>query len=153
MQIHRRSHTYHNVCLCIHRLAHAHTVFFTWLKQYFTIHALIFFKFLQLKNWVNQLNMQTKIWYQYVWLLRPQSLTYTVEVCILLNSIYSQTSLPTFPVYLHCICNLSFCLQGFPRFLIRYINYLKIEAFLYISNLKETLFYPKKCQFLNLPVL
>ncbi len=41
------------------------------------IRALIFSKFLQLKNWVNLLNMQRKFWYKHFWLWRPQSLTHT----------------------------------------------------------------------------
>jgi len=38
-----------------------------------------FFEFLQLKNQVNQLNMETKFWNWYFWLWRPQSLTHRVE--------------------------------------------------------------------------
>jgi len=44
------------------------------LRLYFNRCALIFFKFLWLKNRVNQLNTQTKFWYQYFWLWRPSTI-------------------------------------------------------------------------------
>jgi len=55
-------------------------------SHYFNVHALFsgyfslifFLKFLRLKNWVDQLYMQTKFWYQYFWLWRQQSLTHMV---------------------------------------------------------------------------
>jgi len=61
---HANVHQEHNVCPCVCILAHAHAIF-TQLKMYYNARALIFLKFLQLKNQVNQLNMQTKFFYQY----------------------------------------------------------------------------------------
>jgi len=51
---------------------------FTRLKPYFNIRALIFLKFLQLKFWVNHLNMQTKFWFQDFWLWGPHTIPFWI---------------------------------------------------------------------------
>ncbi len=44
------------------------TPVFTQLKLYFNARPLVSFKSVRLKNQVNQLKMEAKFWYQYVWL-------------------------------------------------------------------------------------